>query len=218
MLNHMKAGIYGESASTVQSIVNTFDKEDRIVPKPRGGDKRSILNEQHKMFLEDAIEEEPWISISDLTQKLPAICKVVNNREKNISVIAAINKNGVLHYKSILGSVNAEIYATFIYELINIIPNSKFLAINNISFYRSDVVKETVANTIHQFLYLLLCSLFLNPIENCFSKLKDSVARNHLRDRETILSRMNDGFNIVTEEDCIGWIRHISSYFDHCLN
>ncbi|CAG8830622.1 19225_t:CDS:1, partial [Cetraspora pellucida] len=34
------------------------------------GDKRSILNEQYKEFLEAAIEEEPWISISDLAQKL----------------------------------------------------------------------------------------------------------------------------------------------------
>ncbi|CAG8641445.1 22515_t:CDS:2 [Cetraspora pellucida] len=133
------------AASTVQSIVNTFDKEDQILCKS-------------------------WSA---------AIHKVVNNRGKNISVIAAINKNGVLHYKSIL-------------------------AMDNISFHRSDVVKETVANTTHQLLYLPAYSSFLNPIENCFLKLKDSVARNHLRGRETILSRMNNEFNIVTEEDCIG--------------
>ncbi|CAG8782504.1 1257_t:CDS:2, partial [Cetraspora pellucida] len=143
------------TASTVQSIVNTFDKEDRIVPKPQ--DSHAYCGQ-------------------------PAIRKVVNNREKNISVIAAINENRVLHYKSILDLVNAEIYTTFIYKLINIIPNSKFLAMDNISFYRSDVVKETVANTTHQLLYLSLYSLFLNPIENCFSKLKDSVTRNRLKD------------------------------------
>ncbi|CAG8839696.1 23301_t:CDS:1, partial [Cetraspora pellucida] len=35
---------------------------------------------------------------------------------------------------------------------------------------------------------------------------------------ETILGRINDAFNIVTEEDCKGWIRHTSSYFQRCLN
>ncbi|CAG8644429.1 12916_t:CDS:2, partial [Racocetra fulgida] len=134
----------------------------------------------------------------------PAIRKVESNRRKNIFVIAAINKNGVLYYKSILGSVNSEIYATFIYELINIIPNGKFLAMDNIAFHRSNIVKSAIANTTHKFLYLPPYSPFLNLIENWFSKVKDSVARNRLRDRETILNRMNNAFNNVTEEDCEG--------------
>ncbi|CAG8831258.1 10501_t:CDS:1, partial [Cetraspora pellucida] len=132
----------------------------------------------------------------------PAIRKVISNRGKNISVIAAINDNEVLHYKSILGSVNSEIFATFIDELLRIIPNRKFLVMNNICFHKSDIVKEIVEDTTHQILYLLSYSSFLNPIENCFSKIKDSVAKNRLRDRETILSRMNDAFNIVINEDC----------------
>ncbi|CAG8684987.1 9000_t:CDS:2, partial [Racocetra persica] len=59
-----------DAPSTVETIINRFDKEDRIALEPRGGDKKSILNEQHKEFLRDAIEEEPWIAICDLTQKL----------------------------------------------------------------------------------------------------------------------------------------------------
>ncbi|CAG8568332.1 3118_t:CDS:1, partial [Cetraspora pellucida] len=58
------------AASTVQSIIEVFDRENQIVFKSQGGDKRSILNKQHKEFLEAVIKEEPWISISDLAQKL----------------------------------------------------------------------------------------------------------------------------------------------------
>ncbi|CAG8676827.1 2245_t:CDS:2 [Cetraspora pellucida] len=47
------------AASTVQSIIEVFDQENRIALKSQGGDKRFILNEQHKEFLEAAIEEEP---------------------------------------------------------------------------------------------------------------------------------------------------------------
>ncbi|CAG8796814.1 7312_t:CDS:2, partial [Cetraspora pellucida] len=284
------------------SIVDRFDREGRITSKPRGGDKKSILNEQHKNFLEEAIEQEPWITIADLIQELvdqfpnlqlsdrtvaryirnmgftlkrltvvpegrnsddtiqkrkqyveriyneniniysdmvyidetgfnlhlstlrgrarhgqPAIRKVVNNRRKNISVIAAINEDGVLHYKSILGSVNEEILTTFINELNDIIPSGKFLVMDNVRFHRTDVIKEAIENTIHEIFYLPPYSPFLNPIENCFSKVKNSVARIHLRNRETILGRINDAFNIVTEEDCKGWIRHTSSYFQPIL-
>ncbi|CAG8803766.1 12475_t:CDS:2, partial [Cetraspora pellucida] len=279
------------AASTIQSIVDRFDREGRITSKPRGGDKKSILNEQHKNFLEEAIEQEPWITIADLIQELvdqfpnlqlsdrtvaryirnmgftlkrltvvpegrnsddtiqkrkqyveriyneniniysdmvyidetdfnlhlstsrgrachgqPAIHKVVNNRGKNISIIAAINEDGVLHYKSILGSVNGEILTTFINELNDIIPSDKFLVMDNVHFHRTDVVKEAVKNTTHEIFYLPPYSPFLNLIENCFSKVKNSVTRIHLRNRETILGRINDAFNIVTEEDCKGAI------------
>ncbi|CAG8457295.1 12238_t:CDS:2, partial [Cetraspora pellucida] len=281
-----------EVAANFQLAASTVQK-NRIAPKSRGGNKRSILNEQLKEFLEAVIEEELWISISDLAQKLvdqfpniqsqshltmggqewpiepaftkasdivpdshntlktiqqrkeyiqkiyneniniyrdmvnidetgfnlhfsksrgharcgrPAIHKVVSNRVKNISVIAAINENGILHYKSILGSVNSEIFATFIDKLLRIIPNRKFLVMDNICFHKSDIVKEIVEDTTYQILYLPPYSPFLNMIENCFSKIKDSVAKNYLKDQETILSRMNNAFNIVMNEDCEEWI------------
>ncbi|CAG8702306.1 4956_t:CDS:1 [Cetraspora pellucida] len=58
------------AASTVQSIIEVFDQENQIASKSRGGDKRSILNKQHKEFFEAVIKEELWISILDLAQKL----------------------------------------------------------------------------------------------------------------------------------------------------
>ncbi|CAG8719094.1 12064_t:CDS:2, partial [Racocetra fulgida] len=245
------AAKYRLAPSTVDTIVKRFDQEDRIALKPRGGDKRSILNEQHKEFLKEAIEAEPWITICDLTQKFdrtvsryvkeigftlkrltvipegrntdktiherkqyvkkiydeniniykdivyidetgfnlhlsatrgrayrgqPAIRKVASNRGKKISIIAAINENGILHYKSIL-------------------------AMDNIKFYKSNIVKKAVENTTHKILYLPSYSPFLNPIENCFSKIKNNVSRKHLRDQKSILNRFDEAVNTVTEED-----------------
>ncbi|CAG8678754.1 32975_t:CDS:2, partial [Racocetra persica] len=297
------AANYRLAPSTVDDIVKRFDREDQIALKSRGGDKRSILNEQHKEFLRDAIEEEPWLAICDLTQKLLsrfpdvklsdrtvfryvkdlgftlkrltvvpeghntdktiyerkqyvkkiydeniniykdmiymdetgfnlhlsasrgrayrrqlAIHEVVSNRGKKISIIAAMNEDGVLYYKSILGSANSKIFSDFIRELINNISNSKFLVMDNIMFHRSNIVKEAVKNTKHKILYLPSYSPFLNPIENWFSKIKNSISRNRLRDTETILSRFDEAVNTVTDEDCKEWIRYTSSYFQRCLN
>ncbi|CAG8454283.1 11651_t:CDS:2, partial [Scutellospora calospora] len=62
----------------------------------------------------------------------------------------------------------------------------------------------------------LAYSPFLNPIEKAFSKVKNLVARHYLTDRETILGRIDDAFDMVTREDCRNWIRHSISYFDSC--
>ncbi|CAG8644430.1 14810_t:CDS:2 [Cetraspora pellucida] len=56
--NQIIDNVNNKAASTVQSIIKVFDRENRIAPKSRGGNKRSILNKQHKEFLEAAIEEE----------------------------------------------------------------------------------------------------------------------------------------------------------------
>ncbi|CAG8671952.1 23251_t:CDS:2, partial [Dentiscutata erythropus] len=47
-----------------------FNEEDQIILNPKGGDKRSILTAEHKNFLSECIDEDPSITIADLTKKL----------------------------------------------------------------------------------------------------------------------------------------------------
>ncbi|CAG8816036.1 14362_t:CDS:2 [Cetraspora pellucida] len=66
-------------------------------------------------------------------QGQPAVQVVETQKGKNITVIAAINKNGVLNYTAYLGSANADTFAEFIQELIFLVPinKKKFLIIDN---------------------------------------------------------------------------------------
>jgi transposase len=150
----------------------------------------------------------------------PAIRKVVNNRGKNITTIAAISENGIVKYSINLKSTNANIFAKFMRELISTIPSDhkKFFVMDNVKFHHSQVVLNTIKNTPHEILYLPPYSPFLNPIEYAFSKIKKSIGKNNLRNQEIILEKIKDTFNIVTEEDCNSWIRHTLSYFNLCLN
>ncbi|CAG8835550.1 16683_t:CDS:1, partial [Cetraspora pellucida] len=150
----------------------------------------------------------------------PAVQVVETQRGKNITVIAAINKNGVLNYTAYLGSANADTFAEFIQELIFLVPTNKkkFLIMDNAVIHHAYIVKDIVEDSSHEIFYLPPYSPFLNPIESTFSKVKDLVARNKIRDHETILSRIANAFDAVFEEDCLGWIRHTMTYFDRCLN
>ncbi|CAG8810069.1 11999_t:CDS:2, partial [Dentiscutata erythropus] len=56
--------------STIQSIVKIFNEDDRIVLKPRGGNKRLLLNDMHRFFLKELMEINPTITINELHQNL----------------------------------------------------------------------------------------------------------------------------------------------------
>ncbi|CAG8775315.1 22929_t:CDS:2, partial [Dentiscutata erythropus] len=124
------------ASSMVKSIVNRFDEEDQIVLKPRGGDRRSKLNSEHRIFLKTQMEINPSIMINELHQNLlerfsdlqqrinlyhdiiyidesgfnlhllhsrerapreqRAIKEVPKQHGKNITIIAAIDGNGIV--------------------------------------------------------------------------------------------------------------------------
>ncbi|CAG8527399.1 5552_t:CDS:2 [Cetraspora pellucida] len=80
------------SRSTVHDIVKRFDMKDRVVLKSKGGDKRSILTENHKDFLSKTINKELYIIIVDLTKKL--INKYPQLEISNDTIRKYVNKIG----------------------------------------------------------------------------------------------------------------------------
>ncbi|CAG8647594.1 24478_t:CDS:2 [Dentiscutata erythropus] len=127
-------------------------------------------------------------------------------------------KNGIVKFKSNLGSTNSEVFANFIFEFLEEIPDNKYLVMDNVSFYKPNIVKEIIADTNHKFMYLPPYLPFLNLIKGCFSKVKNSVARNYLEDQETIFKKIDEAFDLVTDKDCKNWIEHTTTYFQYCLD
>ncbi|KAI7897470.1 uncharacterized protein BX663DRAFT_443285, partial [Cokeromyces recurvatus] len=58
----------------------------------------------------------------------------------------------------------------------------------------------------------------LNPIEEMWSKIKFGVCQNKLTDKDSLIPRIQEAARRVTISDCLGWINHPISFFDHCLN
>ncbi|KAI8877529.1 hypothetical protein K501DRAFT_197968 [Backusella circina FSU 941] len=60
-------------------------------------------------------------------------------------------------------------------------------------------------------------SPFLNPIEECWSKIKSNIKRNPLDTNSMLTPRIVEACQSVTVADCIVWIRHAETYWDRCL-
>jgi hypothetical protein len=53
----------------------------------------------------------------------------------------------------------------------------------------------------------------LNPIEECWSKIKQEVRKTPLTKNEIIADRIEDAAKTVTVENCRGWINHPHNFF-----
>ena len=69
-----------------------------------------------------------------------------------------------------------------------------------------------------ELLYLPPYSPFLNPIENGFSKWKNSVLRGAARNESEFFELISSGFSCITSEDCDGWYRKMLGYVIRCSN
>lgn len=79
------------------------------------------------------------------------------------------------------------------------------------------IEQEIVARG-YQCVRLPIQSPFLNPVEEFFSKLQLSVPRRPLDEGETLVQRVVEGANQITQNDIRGWIRRAMVYFNRCLN
>ena len=69
----------------------------------------------------------------------------------------------------------------------------------------------------HVLLYLPPYSSFLNPIENMFSKCKNTFRKERVENEEKLIEIINNIERIVAAEDCAAYYRHMLSYLPTCI-
>ncbi|KAG2213333.1 hypothetical protein INT45_013200 [Circinella minor] len=92
-----------------------------------------------------------------------------------------------------------------------------FIVLDNCRIHHSQFVTDVITRRGYKALFMPPYSPFLNPIEECWSKIKKLIRRNPLDERDTLTPRIAEACLKVTVEDCNGWIRHAETYWDRCL-
>ena len=133
-----------------------------------------------------------------------------NSRGTNITVIAAMNENGLLFSEALLGPVNTEKFSLFLCNLflrVARMEGDKWIIMDNCSFHHSEVVKKLFegnpgAPTGRTLVFLPPYSPFLNPIENLFSKWKALVKSCRPSSRETLIQSIRNKIGDITPANC----------------
>ncbi|KAF7694631.1 hypothetical protein CDIK_2087 [Cucumispora dikerogammari] len=112
---------------------------------------------------------------------------ILSLRSRNVSICCAMNRNGILYYQSQTTAFNTEFFGNFIVNLsvklqeLNMVH--AVLICDNVSFHKVLFIRQKIEDLGYELRFLSPYSLFLNPIENMFSKWKEFVRRESPLDR-----------------------------------
>lgn len=140
------------------------------------------------------------------------------SRSRNMSVIAAIDKDGPIYHTSKFGSVDQFVFVSFLESLVERLDASKehILVFDNLKVHTTENVKRFLNEKKVKFMLLPPWSPMLNPIEECFSKVKNLIIK-FKSDGEDLFRAVDMAFERVTRDNCATWYNHIKEFFPQCL-
>ena len=135
--------------------------------------------------------------------------KIPGNRGKNVSTIGAISLDGIRTGLSVQGAIDGETMVFFVEELLA--PRLKrgdIVILDNCSIHKMEEIEEIIEARGAWVIFLPRYSPDLNPIENCWSKVKAVLRSLKPRTLEELLDALVEAFSSVTLKDILGWFNH----------
>ncbi|XP_061498810.1 uncharacterized protein LOC133391178 [Anopheles gambiae] len=129
-------------------------------------------------------------------------------RIRNVTVLCAMNRFGILHYLTRNRAIDRSVFSAFIDELI---VKLRLINIPRAVIIMDDVPTHTSVETKSLFeqgpdelMYLPLQSSFLNPIETLFSSWKQICNRANPNSEEEVIAAIENGQDLITPTDSEG--------------
>lgn len=222
---------FSTSASTISRCIKSLNftrKRLTLVPQERNSERTLDARQIYSRQL-DSIPDKNLIFLDETGFNLHTVKKygyspvnskcfstVPANKNTNISLLLAINYEGLIGYRIKEGAYNGDDFITFIsFELVHhfIKNRNDVLIMDNCRFHhRLDVKHYLTTNNIN-FLYLPAYSPQLNPIEEYFSHLKAKYTsiRPLSKTKSDIISRVG---TLVIEDDIslIGYYKNMRKW------
>lgn len=119
------------------------------------------------------------------------------------------------------GGTKGSHYQEFVLQLLDEMDKHDMkgynLVMDNTPIHKAGVLQEIVEERGYKCVYLPPYSPFLNPIEECWSKIKTAYCNDVHDENDSVSKRVYDAACKVTKEDLIGWIQHSLTFFPRCL-
>ena len=134
---------------------------------------------------------------------------VPSKKGENVSTIGAIGLDGVRAALSLPGAIDGETMAFFVTEMLA--PKLKpgeIVFMDNCSIHKVEEVTEAIEAVGARVIFLPTYSPALNPIENCWSKVKSILRSLKPRSAEELFKALEKAFAAITTQDILGWFKH----------
>lgn len=135
------------------------------------------------------------------------------NRGKNITLIGALARSGLLASFTFEGWTNQDVFLTYVKEVL--VPQlwpGACVVMDNLPAHKAKKVREAIESVGARIEFLSPYSPDFNPIENCWSSLKEFLRSQESRTYEDLDQAISKAINFVTDKDIIGWFTHCCYY------
>ena len=135
--------------------------------------------------------------------------QVPGDRGGNVSTIGALGLDGIRTGLSVPGAIDGETMLFFVEELL--VPTLKrgdIVVMDNNPIHKLDDIEDAIEAVGAGVLFLPTYSPDLNPIENCWSKVKSRLRALKPRTLPDLLDALVEAFSSITPQDILGWFQH----------
>lgn len=137
------------------------------------------------------------------------IDQVPGARGKNISTIGAISLAGLLTGLSVAGSIDGEVMLFFVEEMLApLLKAGDVVIMDNVATHKQEEIEDLIEARGALVIFLPPYSPDLNPIENCWSKVKTILRSLKPRTLEELLDALVEAFSSITIDNILGWFTH----------
>lgn len=194
-----------------KSLVATEQKAERVVLL-----RDAFAKGQHRfdatklVFLDEAgchISMTPLYGWAPRGERLHA--HVPRNRGTVTTMLGALTIGGLEAVMTIEGSTNSSVFHAFVTEVLAPRLNpGDVVILDNVSAHKNKATKQFLDSVGVTMVFLPPYSPDMNPIEECWSKVKGALRRIGARSIDLLDQAVAAAAEAVTPEDAAGWFAH----------
>ena len=115
---------------------------------------------------------------------------------------------------AIEGATDTEVFATYVRKVLcPILRPGDLVVMDNLSPHKSEPTLALIRQTGAEALFLPAYSPDLNPIEQMWSKVKNTLRRLEARTRESLQQAIAQALAEITPQDTLNWFAHCGYNF-----
>jgi transposase len=135
--------------------------------------------------------------------------RVPHGHWKLLTILAAIDVDGVVAAATIDASTDTEVFRAFIdHVLVPRLRVGQVVVMDNLSAHKVSGIRESIEAAGCRVVYLPPYSPDLSPIEPMWSKLKQTLRSRAARTIGTLHEAIGNALTTITTGDCAGYFRH----------
>lgn len=138
-----------------------------------------------------------------------ALGSTPRNYGKNITMIGAMSLSGLVAVMTIDMATDGDIFKAYLEQvLVPALRPGQVVVMDNLSAHKVAGVRSLIESAGARLEYLPAYSPDLNPIEQCWSKLKALLRKAAARSYEALDRAISEAIKAITASDAQGWFRH----------